>query len=229
MSNKIREYIVVKDEHNHPSLEEVGCYDYQGDLQYTDDVFTMLSETFKMGVLCTEVSYIIAFDHAKKPKGICKIGQGDANTTPTSISNICTFLLLTGANACILSHNHISDMPQPSDEDRLVTTTMKCVCKLFNVEFIGHLITNPEGYIIIGGTTDGTSRKFDEDGELENYDYEKGCFYYYEEDEDEYCDEEDEEEALEDTDSIRYKCAVINDSFDTLFDVDQMMKEGGLL
>ena len=54
-TNKIREYIMVKDDFNHAKLEEIGCYDYYGELKYTDNVYNMLNASFKM-------------DKANKPK-----------------------------------------------------------------------------------------------------------------------------------------------------------------
>lgn len=165
-ANKIREYILVKDKNNHPKLEEVGCYEWNGDLKYTDEVFEMLDNVFKMDKLITEVSYVIAFDHAKKVKGVCRVGQGNANESPMPLQSIYTFLLLTGANAFIVAHNHISEMPEVSAGDKIITTKVNSFALMFEMEFIGHMILNPCGYVIDGGTMNGTAREYDEYGEL---------------------------------------------------------------
>ena len=164
--NKIREYIMVKDNFSHAKLEEVGCYDYCGELKYTDDIYKMLNGSFKMDTLITEVSYVIAFDHKKMPKGICKVGQGGLNETPTPMQPIFTFLLLTGASSFIVAHNHISDMPKASESDKMTTKMMGMLATAFDMEFIGHMIINPNGYIIDGGTMDGIVAELDEDGEV---------------------------------------------------------------
>ena len=165
-TGKIREYIMVKDGFSHAILEEIGCYDYYGELKYTDHIYDMLNRTFKMDSLIAEVSYVIAFDHTKAPKGICKVGQGGLNETPTPMQPIFTFLLLTGASSFIVVHNHISDMPEASESDKMTSKMMGVLATAFDMEFIGHMIINPNGYIIDGGTMDGIVAELDEDGEI---------------------------------------------------------------
>ena len=160
---KIREYIMVKNEANHPSLREVGCYDWNGELAYTDEIHRMLKEVFLIDKLTTETSYVVAFDHAKKPKGVCKIGQGNPNETMTSMENVFTFLLLTGAYSFILAHNHVSEMPEASISDQIVSTKASTTANMFNMEFIGHMIVHPNGYIINGGVMNGTGTDKEDD------------------------------------------------------------------
>lgn len=169
-TNKIREYIMVKDSLSHAKLEEVRCYDYYGELKYTDEIYNMLNSTFKMDSLITEVSYVIAFDHKKMPKGICKVGQGGLNETPTPMQPIFTFLLLAGASSFVVVHNHISDMPEASGSDKMVTRNIGMLATTLDMEFIGHMIINPNGYIIDGGTMDGIVAELDEDGEIFSWD-----------------------------------------------------------
>jgi len=165
-TNKIREYIMVKDSFSHAKLEEIGCYDYHGALKYTDYIYDMLSKTFKMGSLITEVSYVIAFDHKKMPKGICKVGQGGLDETPTPMQSVFTFLLLSGASSFVVAHNHISDMPEASESDKMISIMAGMLATTFDMEFIGHMIINPNGYIIDGGTMDGIVAELDEDGDI---------------------------------------------------------------
>ena len=177
-TNKIREYIMVKDKFSHAKLEEVECYDYYGELKYTDHVYYMLNRSFKMDSLITEVAYVIAFDHKKMPKGVCKVGQGGLSETPTPMQPIFTFLLLTGASSFIVAHNHISNMPEASESDKMITKMMGMLSTGFDMEFIGHMIINPNGYIIDGGTMDGIVAELDEDGEICSYNenYEESPF-----------------------------------------------------
>ena len=173
--NKIREYIMVKDNFSHVNLEEVGCYDYYGELKYTDAIYEMLNMSFKMDRLITEVSYVIAFDHAKMPKGICKVGQGGLSETPTPMQSIFTFLLLTGASSFIIVHNHVSNLPEASDSDKVITKMAAMLATAFDMEFIGHMIINPNGYVIQGGVMDGTKAELDEDGDLISCTYNEEC------------------------------------------------------
>lgn len=168
-TNKIREYVMVKDNFAHAKLEEIGCYDYYGELKYTDHIYEMLTRSFKMDKLITEVSYVIAFDHEKMPKGICKVGQGGFGETPTPMQPIFTFLLLTGASSFVVAHNHISDMPNASESDKMVTKMIGMLGSTFDMEFIGHMIINPNGYVVDGGAMDGIVGELDEDGEIASW------------------------------------------------------------
>ena len=190
-TSKIREYIMVKDKFSHAKLEEIGCYEYYGELKYTDHIYDMLTRSFKMDSLITEVSYVIAFDHKKMPKGICKVGQGGISETPTPMQPIFTFLLLTGASSFVVAHNHVSDMPEASESDEMVSKTMGALASSFDMEFIGHMIINPNGYIIDGGTMDGVVAELDEDGEIYSWNAKK----------DE--DVDDEYEPFSETDEIQ--------------------------
>lgn len=152
---KIREYVVVKNKYNHPELEETNCYEWDGDLAYTDEVYRMFNEVFRMDRISTEMSYVIALDHKKQPKGVCQIGHGDANQVSTSMQNIFTFLILAGANAFVVVHNHVSNMPEPSIEDNIITMRINTLASMFNIEFVGHMIINPNGYVVDGGVMDG--------------------------------------------------------------------------
>ena len=174
-ANKIREYIMVKDNFSHAKLEEVGCYDYYGELKYTDNIYNMLNRAFKMDSLLTEVSYVVAFDHKKMPKGICKVGQGGLGETPTPMQPIFTFLLLAGASSFIAVHNHISDMPNASEPDKMVTKMMGMLATAFDIEFIGHMVINPNGYIIDGGVMDGIVAELDENGEIFSWNSNEVC------------------------------------------------------
>lgn len=164
--NKIREYIMVKDGFSHAKLEEVGCYDYTGDLKHTNCIYEMLNKIFRMDSLINEVTYVVAFDHTKMPKGICKVGQGGLGETPVPMQSVFTFLLLTGASSFIITHNHISNMPEASESDKMTTKMTGMLATTFDIEFIGHMIINPYGYIIDGGTMDGTIVELDEYGDL---------------------------------------------------------------
>ena len=212
-ANKIREYIMVKDNFSHAKLEEVGCYDYYGELKYTDEIYDMLNRSFKMDRLLTEVSYVIAFDHKKMPKGICKVGQGGLGETPTPMQPLFTFLLLTGASSFIVAHNHISDMPEASESDKMISQMMETLAKAFDIEFIGHMVINPSGYVIDGGKMDGIVAELDEDGEIISWNAN-------EEESD-----ENEEESDEDVDLPFSESEPIHVTSENIYEVAKMLRK----
>lgn len=149
---KVREYVIVKDEFAHSTLEEVSSHDWNGDSMYMSEIHQMLNEVFRMNRLSTERAYVVAFDHVTNIKGICQIGQGDINSTPTPSQNVFTFLLLSGAYSFIVVHNHVSNIPEPSKEDKINTAQFQIISNFLDLKFLGHMIINPNGYIIDGGT-----------------------------------------------------------------------------
>ena len=151
---KIKEYIMIKDKTNHPCIKEIKCCDWDGNLIYIDEIYRMLNEVFYMNKLSTEMSYVVALDHAKQIKGVCQVGHGNANETPTPMQNIFTFLLLTGAYSFVIAHNHVSNVPKASKEDEMISIKTNILANHFDMEFIGHMIINPSGYIVEGGIMD---------------------------------------------------------------------------
>ena len=168
-TNKIREYIMVKNRFGHAKLEEVGCYDYQGELCNIDCIYDMLNSSFKMDKLITETSYVIAFDHSMAPKGIYKVGQGGLSEAPVPKQPLFTFLLLAGASSFVLVHNHISNMPEASQSDKLVTQQIESLARMFEMDFVGHMIINPTGYIVDGGLMDGLLGELDNNGDISSW------------------------------------------------------------
>ena len=54
-------------------------------------------------------------------------------------------LIMMGALGCmataiILSHNHPSGNPRPSEDDRQLTKKLTAACKLMDISFIDHII-----------------------------------------------------------------------------------------
>ena len=163
---KFKEYILVKDKLNYPKLKEIEEYTWYGDPSSIIDLYSILDELFFIRQLATERSYVMAFDHAKNLKGICMVGQGNPSTAPMSMQNLFTFLMLVGANSFLIIHNHISNLPQPSEGDKFATMSAATLAAMCEIEFIGHMIVNPYGYVIDGGTLDGAIFEDEDEDEI---------------------------------------------------------------
>jgi hypothetical protein len=82
------------------------------------------------------------------------------------MQSIFTFLLLAGASSFVVVHNHIYNMPNASESDKMITKMIGMLGSTFDMEFIGHMIINPNGYVVDGGAMDGIIGELDEDGEI---------------------------------------------------------------
>lgn len=145
---KIKEFSLTKNQDNIPRLEVGKYFNWKGEPRYFDEIHRMLNELFKLNKQMVEKSYVIAFDHAKEILGIMQVGQGSTNETPMPFQSIFTFLMLVGATSFMIIHNHISNMPNPSMNDRIITNRADTLGKMFEIAFIGHMIVNPKGYVV---------------------------------------------------------------------------------
>ncbi len=53
--------------------------------------------------------------------------------------------LLSSAASLILIHNHPSGMPDPSPEDKALTSNIKSACQLLDIRVLDHVILGEEG------------------------------------------------------------------------------------
>ena len=55
--------------------------------------------------------------------------------------------IVNGADSIILSHNHPSGDPTPSDNDRKITETLREAGKILNIPLLDHVIVGKKEYI----------------------------------------------------------------------------------
>lgn len=55
-------------------------------------------------------------------------------------------LLMTDSSSLILVHNHPSGIPEPSNDDVKLTTTVKDCAKIFDIKLIDHLVIGEGTY-----------------------------------------------------------------------------------
>jgi PAS domain S-box-containing protein len=80
---------------------------------------------------------IIAYD---------ELTQGTFNEVVVHSQEVMRSALLTNAAGIILVHNHPSGDVEPSAHDIELTSRMVDSCKMFNIEFLDHIIIGKDGY-----------------------------------------------------------------------------------
>ncbi len=91
-----------------------------------------------------ETSYMIVMNRANKVLGVAEIGSGGTTACIMDIKVIMQILLETNASAFIIVHNHPSGNAKPSDNDIKITKQIKEASKLYDIDFLDHLIITPE-------------------------------------------------------------------------------------
>lgn len=72
--------------------------------------------------------------------------RGTVDSCPVHPRDIFRFACLQNASAIIISHNHPSEDPRPSVEDRRVTEQILRAGKLLQIPLLDHLIITSSGY-----------------------------------------------------------------------------------
>lgn len=102
-----------------------------------------------------ESFYVVYLNSNQKEKGFLKIGEGGLTHVVADPKKIVMGAIGCLATNIIISHNHPSGNPRPSEEDRRLTRRVREACKLLDINLNDH--------IIIG---DGQYYSFRDNGEL---------------------------------------------------------------
>jgi DNA repair protein RadC len=74
------------------------------------------------------------------------ISIGTLNNASVYPKEIVKTALLTNASSVVLLHNHLSDSLTPSDDDIVMTASVRKVCDTVDVRLLDHLIISEEGF-----------------------------------------------------------------------------------
>lgn len=93
-----------------------------------------------------ESFYVVYLNNANRVKGYLRISDGGMSTTMADPKLILMGALDSLATAMIISHNHPSGNPTPSQEDKKLTQRIKMAGQLLGVNLIDHVILSDERY-----------------------------------------------------------------------------------
>ena len=89
---------------------------------------------------------------------LCKemITKGTLTSTPLDARTILRRALLNNAAAIILTHNHPSGNPSPSNSEIKMTSDIKDACNLMSITLVDHLIISTDSYFSFADNTETT-------------------------------------------------------------------------
>jgi DNA repair protein RadC len=93
-----------------------------------------------------EKMYIILLNQRKRIKGVAKISEGSLSGTVADPKKIFQIALKANAGCIIISHNHPSGSPHPSEQDNHLTK--KCVeaGRIIELPVVDHIIITKDSY-----------------------------------------------------------------------------------
>ena len=89
---------------------------------------------------------VLCLDSKNQPTTLHSVSLGNLNSAPVHPREVFKTAILGNANAIILSHNHPSGDPTPSQEDLDITRRLREAGNILGIEVLDH--------IILGGGTE---------------------------------------------------------------------------
>lgn len=91
-----------------------------------------------------ETFYALMLDNQHRPIALVEISRGTINQATVYPREVVRAVIEWGACAVILTHNHPSGNPEPSQQDIKLTTTLKKALDLIDVRVLDHVVTAGE-------------------------------------------------------------------------------------
>lgn len=138
MLDEDRKNILVRESSkNYPDL---------GGLDSPDSVCLLADSVFDASRLAEEHGWLIGVNVKNRPIGVFEISHGSDCAAVVTPREIFIRLLLCGAHAFFLVHNHPSGDITPSSEDDALTKRVIAAGKTLNVELLDHVIIADRKY-----------------------------------------------------------------------------------
>jgi len=93
-----------------------------------------------------ETAYVLYLNQSNRIKGFLKLSDGGMTNVIVDPRLVMMGALGCSATAIVLSHNHPSGNPRPSEDDRLLTKKLMAACKLMDISFIDHIVMGAGRY-----------------------------------------------------------------------------------
>ncbi len=112
----------------------------------SNQVYKILYPFFENVIDHHESFKILLCDNNNRVLGIHQISEGGLTGTVVDIRIIAQSIILSNAKAIVLAHNHPSGNLKPSSQDIKITSKIKDMCKIIEVNLLDHIILTSNGY-----------------------------------------------------------------------------------
>jgi DNA repair protein RadC len=109
-------------------------------LKNSQDCHRAFLPLFNDALYSHEEFHVIALNHSHLIIGSTRLSSGGLTATIADTRMIFRFLLLCGATAFAVAHNHPSENPKPSNPDIQLTKKLSEAARLMDMTFIDHII-----------------------------------------------------------------------------------------
>lgn len=93
-----------------------------------------------------ETAFALYLNSSNRIKGFMKLSDGGMTNVIVDPRLVMMGAIGCCATAIMISHNHPSGNPRPSEDDRRLTKKLMAACKLMDIVFLDHIIMAGERY-----------------------------------------------------------------------------------
>lgn len=151
---KVYNYISFLNERGNPYLERKETYLADGRKSYTspDEVSKFIYSALKIDRCADEYTYCMCLNSKGRLVGLFEASHGTVNGAILSPREVFQKALLLGAVSIILTHNHPSGDPTPSENDISITNKIKKSGELIDIKLLDHIIVAKDGWLSMKST-----------------------------------------------------------------------------
>lgn len=128
---------LVKEQTLDTPVERITC---------ADQIYQVCTGALGLQFHTEEYLYVIAINSYGDILGCFEVSHGTVNASVSSPREIFLKLLLLGAVAFFMAHNHPSQHSKPSQEDISVTKRIKEVGDILGIQLLEHIIVGKDSY-----------------------------------------------------------------------------------
>lgn len=121
----------------------------QRKISKSSEVF-QLKEVQEIKDAIQEHLLFIGLDNRNNIRNISLIGIGTSNEIKVDSKYIVRTALVTASERVILVHNHPSNELEPSNHDRYISNITNKLLKVYNIQFLDHIIVGKNNYLSMG-------------------------------------------------------------------------------
>ena len=124
--------------------EASGGYNSRHRFCNPNEIALLLDTIFDASRLAEEHSWLICMDTKCHIIGLFELAKGTVDSCFMNPRELFIRALLAGSKLCVISHNHPSGNPQPSDIDIQITKKIKEAGDIIGIQLSDHIIIGHE-------------------------------------------------------------------------------------
>lgn len=140
--NKNKLNILVKEEkHNYKNISE------EENFANPESIVNMMNSLYRLNKRAEEYMFLVALDTKCNIIGTFEVSHGSVNTSICNPREIFIRLLMIGASAFVLVHNHPSGDCIPSRDDIYTTKRIKEGSQILGLSLLDHIIVGGDIFL----------------------------------------------------------------------------------